>query len=142
MIVPVSGKRDPVERIRAAIAEPSQKPPDRSSLGEARPNGRNQSRNRRVKQNRQEDHGDEKRRNSKKTLSTAFFSDPIISSKHSTTATESYHKGAEPNQTKLLNKVALVLKINRICQTDEQKVNLKTCRENRMSCNTKIKSFV
>ena len=53
-IVPVSGKRDQVERIRAAIAEPSQKPPDRSSFSEARPNRRNQSRNRRVDQNRQE----------------------------------------------------------------------------------------
>ena len=39
-------------------------------------------------------------------------------------------------------KVALVLKINRIRQTDEQKVNRKTCRENRMSCNPKIKAFV
>ena len=49
-VVPVSGKRDPMERIRAAIAEPSQKPPDRSSFSEARPNGRNHSRNRRVDQ--------------------------------------------------------------------------------------------
>ena len=78
-IIPVSGKRDPMERIRAAIAEPSQKPPNSSSFSEARPNGRNLSRSRRVDQNRQEDHGDEKRRNRKKTLSTAFFSDPIIS---------------------------------------------------------------
>ena len=78
-IVPVSGKRDPMERIRGAIAEPSQKPPNRSSFSEARHNGRNQSRNRRVDQNRQEEHGDEKCRNRKKTLGTAFFSDPIIS---------------------------------------------------------------
>ena len=78
-MVPVSGKRDPMERIRAAIVEPSQKPPNHSSFSEALPNGRNQSGNRQVDQNRQEDHGDEKRRKRKKTLSTAFFSEPIIS---------------------------------------------------------------
>ena len=78
--------------------KPELKPQDRSSEAR-RPSGKNQSRNRRVDQTRQEVHGDQTRRDCKKTLNTAFISDPIISSKHLTIAAESYHERAEPNQT-------------------------------------------
>ena len=53
------------------------------------------------------------------------MSDPFIQPQR---LKANYHEGAKPNQTNEANmpeKVALSLKINRICKTDAQEVNTK-----------------
>ena len=118
------------ERIRATIAKPSQKPQGRSSFSEARPNGENQSHNRRAppettrpfqfqgsttqwresvpqspsgtdppRRSRRPD-AQKLQENTKRGLH--FRSYYQFSSKRYTTMAESYHKGAEPNQTKVI----------------------------------------
>ena len=75
-----------------------------------------------MDQTRQEDHGDQAGRNCKKTLNTAFISDPIISSKHLTMAAESYHEGAKPNQTKLIYAWESGIKFKFATQTNKRSI--------------------